>query len=144
VPLIIMDEPTNTLDPIMRDELLGQLKQARRRGQAVLFSSHVLSEVEQICDRVVMLRAGQIVHVQDMAELRRVMNIDIHFTGAVPEPPALEGVRVRRRQGERLTLVFHGELRPLLAWLARQAVAELHIEPLGLLEIYQRFHGTAS
>src|SRR5437660_5195617 len=53
VPLIILDEPTNTLDPTMRDELLDQLRVARGRGQAVLFSSHVLQEVESVCDRVV-------------------------------------------------------------------------------------------
>src|SRR5262245_11054816 len=51
-PLLILDEPTNTLDPTMRDELLDQIRQARGRGQAVLFSSHVLAEVEQVCDRV--------------------------------------------------------------------------------------------
>src|SRR5262245_46924707 len=51
-PLLILDEPTNTLDPTMRDELLDQLRQARDQGQTVVFSSHVLSEVEQVCDRV--------------------------------------------------------------------------------------------
>src|SRR5438309_7401296 len=70
VPLIILDEPTNTLDPTMRDELLDQLRAARGRGQAVLFSSHVLQEVESVCDRVVVLRRGELVHVQQMAELR--------------------------------------------------------------------------
>ena len=65
-----MDEPTNTLDPTMRDELLDQVRQARDRGQAVLFSSHVLSEVEQVCDRVGILQRGRLVHLQTMAELR--------------------------------------------------------------------------
>ena len=51
-PLVILDEPTNTLDPTMRDQLLVQLREASKRGQAVLFSSHVLTEVEQVCDRV--------------------------------------------------------------------------------------------
>src|SRR5207245_824982 len=51
VPLVILDEPTNTLDPTMRDELLGQLREARNRGQTVLFSSHVLAEVERVCGR---------------------------------------------------------------------------------------------
>src|SRR2546423_894859 len=55
-PLLILDEPTNALDPTMRDALLGQLDAARRRGQAVLFSSHVLAEVEQVCDRVAILQ----------------------------------------------------------------------------------------
>src|SRR5579871_3447589 len=69
-PLLILDEPTNTLDPTMRDELLAQLLQARERGQAVLFSSHVLGEVEQICDRVAILQKGRLAHLQTMAELR--------------------------------------------------------------------------
>src|SRR5262245_4709989 len=74
VELVILDEPTNTLDPIMRDELLEQLRQARQRGQAVLFSSHVLSEVEQVCDRVGILQRGRLVHVQEMQAMhsRRV------------------------------------------------------------------------
>src|SRR5262249_44477512 len=67
VPLIILDEPTNTLDPTMRDELLEQLRQAKRRGQGVLFSSHVLHEVEAVCDRVAILRRGELVHLQDMS-----------------------------------------------------------------------------
>ncbi len=69
-PLLVMDEPTNTLDPNMRDLLLQQVREAREQGQAVLFSSHVLGEVEQVCDRVGILRAGRLVHLQDMAELR--------------------------------------------------------------------------
>ena len=69
VPLLILDEPTNTLDPVMRDELLAQLLEARKRGQAVLFSSHVLTEVEQICDRVAILRQGKLVHMEQMSEV---------------------------------------------------------------------------
>src|SRR5262245_31396023 len=67
--LLILDEPTNTLDPTMRDELLSQLRRAREQGQAVLFSSHVLTEVEQVCDRVGILQRGRLVHVQDMRDV---------------------------------------------------------------------------
>ena len=141
VPLLMMDEPTNTLDPAMRDELLSQLKEARQRGQAVLFSSHVLAEVEQVCDRVVILQRGRLAHVQNMAELRSVQDVRIYFRGAAPVPPEIPGLQVRLRQGERLTLTYQGELQPLLAWLAKQPIAELHLEPLGLLEIYHRYHG---
>src|SRR5947209_11423576 len=69
VPLVILDEPTNTLDPTMRDELLAQLREARNRGQTVLFSSHVLAEVEQVCDRVGILQSGKLVHLQSLTEL---------------------------------------------------------------------------
>src|SRR5436190_8642325 len=61
VDLLILDEPTNALDPTMRDELLRQLRQAREHGQTVLFSSHALSEVEQVCDRVGILQQGRLV-----------------------------------------------------------------------------------
>jgi len=71
VPLLLLDEPTNALDPTMRDELLGLLREAKGRGQTVVFSSHVLSEVEVICDRVGILRQGKLVHLQTMAELQR-------------------------------------------------------------------------
>src|SRR5262245_44370704 len=67
-PLLILDEPTNTLDPNMRDHLLAQLADASKRGQAVLFSSHVLTEVEQVCDRVAILQQGRLVHWEDMRE----------------------------------------------------------------------------
>src|SRR5437899_3417786 len=65
--LLILDEPTNALDPSMRDELLAQLRRARDQGQSVLFSSHVLSEVEQVCDRVGILQRGRLVHLQEMS-----------------------------------------------------------------------------
>src|SRR5919201_6733059 len=83
-PLLILDEPTNTLDPSMRDELLAQLRQASRQGQAVLFSSHVLAEVEQVCDRVGILRRGRLVHLQEMAALREGRRVRARF----PRPPA--------------------------------------------------------
>jgi ABC-2 type transport system ATP-binding protein len=166
VPLLLLDEPTNTLDPVMRDELLAQLRQARNRGQAVLFSSHVLNEVEQVCDRVVILQRGRLVHLQDMTELRRVHRVSVRFHDAAPAPPTVEelmmrpaptGVsvsplqvppdcdwlRITQCQGDRLTLEYRGELPPLLGWLAGQPVADLHVEPLGLSEIYHRYHGTA-
>src|SRR2546423_14082663 len=81
-PLLILDEPTNTLDPTMRDELLGQLRQARDRGQAVLFSSHVLAEVEKVCDRVGILQHGRLVHLQALAELREVKRVRASFETA--------------------------------------------------------------
>lgn len=141
VPLLILDEPTNTLDPTMRDELLTQLRHARDQGQAVLFSSHVLAEVEQICDRVGILQRGHLVHVQEMAELRAGRLVHARFAGPVPEVPQLPGLRLQEQHDHRLTLEHRGELPALLAWLARQPVADLRIEPLGLAAIYQRIHG---
>jgi ABC-2 type transport system ATP-binding protein len=141
-PLVIMDEPTNTLDPNMRDELLEQVREAGAQGQAVLFSSHVLSEVEKVCARVAVLRSGRLVHVQTMAELREGRLIRARLNGpwnaAGPLP---DGLRLQEHEKDNLTLEYHGPLPELLAYLARQPLADLRLEPLGLAAIYNRFHG---
>jgi ABC-2 type transport system ATP-binding protein len=141
--LVIMDEPTNTLDPNMRELLLEQVARARDRGQAVLFSSHVLSEVERVCDRVAILQKGRLVHLQAMARLLEGRLLQARFPGPAPEPPALAGLQVRQRAGDCLVLEYTGALPELLEWLARANPAELRMEPLGLNAIYYRFHGNA-
>jgi ABC-2 type transport system ATP-binding protein len=140
--LVIMDEPTNALDPTMRDELLLQVRRARDRGQAVLFSSHVLGEVERVCDRVAILQRGQLVHLQNISELLEGRLIRAKFEGLAQSPPALDGLHVREYQGDQLTLEYTGALPELLSWLARQALVELRMEPLGLNAVYHRYHGT--
>ena len=143
VPLIILDEPTNTLDPTMRDELLEQLKAARDRGQAVLFSSHVLQEVEAVCDRVAVLRRGELVHVQEMSELREGRAVSARLTGPAPARgpgDADLGPNTLTPDG-RLQMTFRGPLPVLLDWLARQPLTDLVIEPQGLSPIYKKFHG---
>ena len=140
-PLLIMDEPTNTLDPTMRDELLAQVRQARDRGQAVLFSSHVLAEVEQVCDRVAVLQRGRLAHLQAMSELRQGRLVRARFKGGAEPLPLPEGLTVRARHDDLLTLEYTGDLPGLLAWLARQPLTDLRIGPLGLAAIYHRYHG---
>jgi ABC-2 type transport system ATP-binding protein len=142
VPLIILDEPTNTLDPTMRDELLEQLRAARDRGQAVLFSSHVLHEVEAVCDRVAILRRGELVHLQRMAELKEGRTVRARLTGPAPQSgPEGESLAADALADGRLQMVFRGPLPVLLDWLSKQPVADLVIEPQGLSPIYKKFHG---
>ncbi len=145
--LMILDEPTNTLDPVMRNELLHQLRHARTTGQAVVFSSHVLSEVEQVCDRVGILQNGRLVHLQTLAELREGKLIRARFSSdgiaraEMQEVQALPGLQLSERAAEQITLEYTGPLPPLMQWLARQPLQDLNIEPLGLARIYSRYHG---
>jgi ABC-2 type transport system ATP-binding protein len=141
VPLLILDEPTNTLDPSMRNQLLGRLRQARERGQAVLFSSHVLGEVEQICDRVGILQRGRLVHLQNMTELREGRLVRVRFADRPPPMPPLPDLRLREETDNQLILEYTGSLPPLLQWLASQPVQDLRMESLGLAPIYHRYHG---
>src|SRR5205823_6438279 len=137
----MMDETTNALDPNMRDELLEQVQRTRGRGQAVLFSSHVLSEVEQICDRVGILQRGRLVHLQPMDQLRQARLVRVRLETAPRELPDLPGVTALELVLDRLTLEQRGDIGPLLRWLASQPVRDLQIQPLGLANIYHRYHG---
>jgi ABC-2 type transport system ATP-binding protein len=142
VPLIILDEPTNTLDPTMRDELLEQLRLAKARGQAVLFSSHVLHEVEAVCDRVAILRRGELVHLQTMDELREGRSVSARLAGPQPSTGP-DGARIDDGavMDGRLNLTYRGPLPRLLDWLATQPLEDLKVEPQGLGPIYRNVHG---
>ncbi len=141
--LLILDEPTNTLDPTMRDQLLDQLLEAKSRGQTVLFSSHVLGEVEKVCDRVGILQRGRLVHLQQMSELESNRLVRVRFPKPPETLPDLPGLDHRDLRDCVLSLEYHGPLPPLLDWLSRQTVVDLRIEPLGLASIYHRYHGAA-
>ncbi len=142
VPLIILDEPTNTLDPTMRDELLEQLLIAKREGKAVLFSSHVLQEVEAVCDRVVILRKGVLVHEQCMTDLRDGRHVSATILGDVPTTGP-DGYPLALRD-RKLNLDYRGPIPVLLEWLAKQSLANLKIEPLSLAPIYHKYHGNGA
>ena len=142
MPLVILDEPTANLDPTVRADVLRLIAEVRAEGRTVIFSSHVLSEVEQICDRVAILRHGQLVHTQVMSELRRQHRIRARLHGPLPAAPSdMNGaLKIHQTDDGRLTIETPGELSPLLTWLAELPITEVNIEPIGLQSIYERCH----
>ncbi|MFO0880432.1 MAG: ABC transporter ATP-binding protein [Gemmataceae bacterium] len=140
-PLVIMDEPTNALDPTMRDLLLEQVEQARDRGQAILFSSHILTEVERVCDRVLILQRGKLVFEQEVAKLQEGRLVQARFASPAGPLPELPGMHLREQSSHNLTVEYTGPLPELLGWLSSQPLTELRMEPLGINAIYYRFHG---
>ena len=143
VDLLILDEPTSALDPSARNIVLGLVADARSQGQTVIFSGHVLSEVEQVADRVAIMRQGRLMHVEDMHERRRTLRLILaQFDGSPPEsfPEDLE-LSVRSRNGSVLMLEHRGPAGPLLEWLAGQGVADLAIGTEDLRALYDRYHG---
>ena len=141
-PLVILDEPTSNLDPTVRGDVIELVAEAKRDGRTVIFSSHVLSEAEQACDRVAILRGGELVHTQVMSQLRRQHRIRAQLTGRMtPLPTHLNGqINVVTTAAGELTIETPGELSPLLGWLATLPLAEVQIEPVGLRAVYDRFH----
>ncbi|HYO26155.1 MAG TPA: ABC transporter ATP-binding protein [Lacipirellulaceae bacterium] len=142
VPLVILDEPTANLDPTVRREVVELIREARTRGQTVLFSSHVLSEVEEACDRVIVLRAGRLVDAVRVAEVRRQHRIQAVLTGelAAPPPELAASLAISHAPLGAVTMLTAGDLAPLLGWLARQPLESLAIEPVGLRAVYERHH----
>jgi ABC-2 type transport system ATP-binding protein len=143
VPLMILDEPTANLDPTVRREVADVIRESRAAGRTVLFSSHVLSEVEEICDRVIVLRAGRLVETVRVVEVRRQHRIQAELHGELTPPPAelAAGLEIERGVNGDVTILAAGELAPLLGWLSRQPLAKLQIEPVGLRTVYERHHG---
>lgn len=143
VDILILDEPTSALDPSARNDVLRLVADARSQGQTVIFSGHVLTEVEQVADRVAIMRRGRLMHVEDMHERRRNLRLLlVRFQGAPPAalPEELE-LSVRERNGEVLLLEHRGAAGPLLGWLASQPVADLAIGTEDLRALYDRYHG---
>jgi ABC-2 type transport system ATP-binding protein len=145
--LLVLDEPTSNLDPNVRGEVTALVSEAQAAGRTVLFSSHILSEVEEVCDRVAIVRAGRIVHTQCINQLRRQHRIQMHLTAPLPPVPA--GLQ------DQVTVVQHdhrgfatidtvGDLSPLLAWLSNLPVDEMTITAIGLRVVYDKFHPPAS
>ena len=121
--LLILDEPTSGVDPLIQREFHEMLHEARGRGQTVFVSSHVLSEVERIADRVGIIRDGRLVVVDDVGALkaRAVRQVEIHFSEPVP-PDAFEGlpgVRDARFDGDVARFVVSGPIDPLVKAAAR-------------------------
>jgi ABC-2 type transport system ATP-binding protein len=143
VELLILDEPTSALDPSARALVLSLVQDARNiHGQTVIFSGHVLSEVEQVSDRVGIMRRGRLMHIEDMHQRRTLRMIMVRFASGVPEmiPEHLE-LTLRQNDGEVALLEHRGQPGPLLGWLSDQDVVDLAIGTEDLRSLYDRFHG---
>jgi ABC-2 type transport system ATP-binding protein len=138
--LLLLDEPTLGLDPLMQREFRAMVEESVAAGATVLLSSHVLAEVELICDRIALIRAGSVLRMGSMEELRTVR---VHRITAivrdhrdVADLARLPGVTDAEVDGERVTCTVHGSVGPLLAWLAAGDVVELDSRELSLEEVF--------
>ena len=142
VDILILDEPTSALDPSARADVLNLVSDARRAGQTVVFSGHVLSEVEQVSDRVAIMRRGRLMHVENMHDRQGLRMILLKYDGEPPERfPDELSLTLRHRQGG-IDLVEHrGEVGPLLGWMQASRVIDLAIGTEDLKTLYDKFHG---
>jgi ABC-2 type transport system ATP-binding protein len=143
--LLILDEPTFGLDPLVQKEVLHLVAQARQDGATVFFSSHILSEVHEIADRVAIIRQGIVVEVEETASLirRAIRRVRIRFKEAVEAAPltGLPGVTLLDRDdGAGLLLQVEGEMDALIKALAAFPVLDFETERPSLEEIFLAYY----
>jgi ABC-2 type transport system ATP-binding protein len=141
--LLILDEPTVTLDPLMQAEVQKLLREMAAAGHTIFFSSHTLGEVDQLCDRVAMIRDGRIVANESLAALRQRAghHVVIRWTdpaAAAAAPP--EFLHVERQNGVDWNGMLEGPVERLVAWLAGRPFDDLSIGPPDLETLFRRFY----
>lgn len=144
--LLVLDEPTSGLDPLMEHEFQAAVTEAAGRGQTVLLSSHLLSEVEALCNRVAILRDGRLVDLGSLDDLRHLSALEVSVTFAAPPPDlsAVPGVGAVHVDGTTVTLGVRGSLDPLLRVLAHHPVTRLLSREPSLEELFLAHYGAAA
>ncbi|QOJ00537.1 MAG: ABC transporter ATP-binding protein [Phycisphaeraceae bacterium] len=140
--LLVLDEPTTALDPLMQDRLREILHARAAAGRTVFFSSHTLSEVEAICQRVAIVRQGRIVADSTLDELKRQAGHDVEIVfragAGAAAPPA--GLTLSRRSPDRWAGEHRGPLEPLLSFLAGVPVEDVTIRKPDLEQLFRRYY----
>lgn len=142
--LLIVDEPTTGLDPLMQENFFELLRSENRRGMTVFFSSHVLSEVQMLCKRVAIIKEGRIVRIEDIETLRnrQLKKIQASFEGPVtPKDLVLEGIsEVMAGAGSSFSFIWSGDINTLTFFLAGRKMLNLTIEEPSLEEIFMHYY----
>ena len=143
--LLMLDEPTTGLDPLMQEEFLTLIGEYRDRGGAVFLSSHDLEEVERVCDRVAIIREGRLAAVEKVAELRSraYHHVSIEFDSPVPceEIGRIPGVSELELDGPRVAFKVVGALDPVVKAAAAHTVIDMELTEPTLEEIFLTFYG---
>jgi len=144
--LLLLDEPTSGLDPLMERAFRDSILDARERGQTVFLSSHILSEVEALCDRVAILRAGQLIEVGTLAEMRHLsaLQVDAELEGPAPNLDGIAGVSAVEVDGNRVHCHVSGSIEPLLDALTKVGVRHLVSREPSLEELFLAHYGVSS
>lgn len=142
-PLLILDEPTDGLDPLIQRRFLHFLQEYRSQGRTVFMSSHDLSEVEKVCEEIAILRGGRLVARTSIEDIRRRMlrEVDVTFLG-VPPPDlaAVPGVTIQSRTGSRIVLNIEGPIDPLMRVLTGRPIVDLAVIPPSLDDVFMDYY----
>ena len=142
-PLLILDEPTANLDPTVRAVVLDLVCEAQSEGRTVMLSSHVLSEIEETCNRVAFLRRGKLAHQMEMADLSQRHRLTALCNGSpitVPNTLVDRVSLLQTPESSKIRIDTSGDLAPILQWVAELNLQQIRFEPFGLRTIYDSVH----
>jgi ABC-2 type transport system ATP-binding protein len=144
--ILILDEPTSGLDPLVQAEFNAIIREHKARGKTTFISSHILSEVQSICDRVGFIKEGKLIRVSTLKELMKSTsrNITVHFKSKVPREQItkLKGVSKLRHEDGMLAFTFGGDINQLLQLLAKHAIDSIQIAEPDLEELFMNYYRT--
>ena len=139
--VLVLDEPTIALDPLMQEQLLAYLQELATQGHTVFFSSHSLAEVERICDRVAILREGRLLADESLETLRGRGEREVRLTFGAAEPASLPGcLRLQEKLDGVWRCLLQGPIEELTRWLATQSLLDVSIERPDLESIFRKFY----
>jgi ABC-2 type transport system ATP-binding protein len=140
--LAILDEPTEGLDPLMQVNFYEILEDLRDEGRTIFMSSHYLSEVERVCSRVAIIRAGHLMAVQPVSELlaRRKRRVTVRWRGAPPDLSEVPGLADMVTSRDRITATLSGDVAPFVRAVASPSLEDLLIEPARLEEVFLEYY----
>ncbi len=141
--LIILDEPTGGLDPLMQQTFFELLREENKRGATILFSSHILSEVQKLCDRVAIIKEGTLVTVESIDTLRKHSHVRVRLELAAPIKKSslkLKGISNLTVDGSHLSFLFRGDIMLITKLLAQMKLRAAYIEEPELEEIFMHYY----
>lgn len=140
--LLILDEPTGGLDPLMQNVFFELLAEERRKGTTIFFSSHILGEVQRMCNRVAIIKEGRLIQVETIDNLTRNSFKRVTLTYDSPQAPEfdLPGIASQQSNGNEVSLMYAGEIKALLAMIQNEPICDLRIEEPSLEEIFMHYY----
>lgn len=142
--ILILDEPTSGFDPLIQEEFYELMREAKQKEVVVFASSHILSEVQKMCDRVGIIREGKLIVERSIAEMANeaAQTFDITFSKKVPltELKKIKGLQITSQDKNKVTVHIHGHLSPLFSLLSKTDVTGIDTRSLDLEEVFMRFY----
>lgn len=140
--VLILDEPTSGLDPLMQERFFDTLKEENKKGTAIFFSSHILSEVEKMCRRVAVIKEGKVLQISEISKIRSrsFKNVKIELYEKLKEDFNIDGAKNLLSEGNVIKFLYKGDVNKLISELSLMNIKDVEIEEPSLEEIFMHYY----